>query len=375
VEETPALTIARIVGVRLPVPGAGAHNASMVTLTPPLAQLIAYPRDTASAMIAASCVAGLGIAGAYTLASLSHAFTAIADSTAGGRDDVGWSSEPMIDRLTKAVWFSWAGLVAAAPSFIISRAVGGATVAFLALFAALFPIVVISLQTGHSPASVLHPEAIRRMVRKPLQLAGFAIASALAVGLVGLGIRFGLGGRAFQTPFGAFAAAVGLMIWARLIGRLGHVISRVAIRARGPRPTHRDERPRPVRPIVRDVAPSASQSTDAYGLRPFHDPEPPQPDPRPSLKRIWVEEGADDPYRFADGDSPTLPPQAIPAEMIQPSEYELALAIRNRPVRPPDHPWVTGTFTFPFRPANWSVLLVLTLGLTACGLLLRAASG
>jgi hypothetical protein len=371
----PTLTVARIVGLWLPNHGAAVQNAQMITLTPPLAQLISYPRDTASAMIAASCVAGLGIAGAYTLASLSHAFTAIADTTASGRDDVAWSAEPMIDRLTKAVWFSWAALVAAAPSFIFSKAAGGSTIAFLALFALLFPIVVISLQTGHSAASVLHPEAVRRLVRKPLHVAGFVITSGLAVGLVGLGIRLGLGGRAYQTPFGAFAVAVGLMIWARLIGRLGHVISRVAIRSRGPRPTSRADRPRFAPPVVRSTGPTVAPSTDAYGLRPFDDPEPPQPEPRPSLKRIWVEEGADEPYRFADGDSPTLPPPAIPSEMIQPSEYELALAIGNRPVRPPDYPWVNGTFTFPFRPANWSVLLVLTLGLTACGLLLRAASG
>ncbi|MBX7106155.1 MAG: hypothetical protein K1X57_18890 [Gemmataceae bacterium] len=343
-----------------------------MSFAPLVANLINYPKDMAGAMITASCVAAFGIAFAYTFANLSHIFTAVADTTAGGRDEVGWSSEPMIDRLTKAGWLAWALLVSLAPAFIISRVLPAAigNWAFLGLFGLVFPVVYLSLQTGQSAGSVLHPDVLVRMARRPDYLIAFSVCSLLVTLGIGLGIRFSVLSAAWCVPFGAALLAWSLMAWARLIGRLAHMISRVRIRVRQ-KSVPRPPAPRRPAPAVARVETARTEDESAYGLRPGHLPEPEVDEPAPSLKRIWVEEGADDPYAFADGGPNPEPRPPLPDAIAKPSDYEVELAVGSRPMPPPPMPWINGTFLFPLRPANWPALVTLSLCLIICAALAR----
>jgi len=325
------------------------------------------PKDFGSAIIAAACVAGLAIVGAYTFAYAAHAFFAVAETTAGGQDAVTWPDEPLVDRLGKAVCLAWIGCVGLGPAYLVAGAAAGdrplATWAFaLAVYGLLFPVFLMSVQVSGSPVLILHPDAVRRLMRRSDLLACYYIAVAPAYALVGFGLWLcARPAWLFAVP-GAAVLAGAWLISARLYGRLALLVSRVRLRSRAaPEISPLDAIPK------ERSAPAPVRRRDTrggYGVRDFDDPEPGGEPPRPSLKRVWVEEGADDPYALADGTPDAAPRRELPRSVLEPNEYEMKLAMARRPTPPPRHPWLAGTYTFPFRPDNWMALTWLTTGLT-----------
>jgi len=57
--------------------------------------------------------------------------------------------------------------------------------------------------------------------------------------------------------------------------------------------------------------------------------------------------------------------------VVKPTDYELQLARKDKSPVEPESPWFSGTFSFPFRPANRRVLVGLTIGLAALGMCIR----
>jgi hypothetical protein len=331
------------------------------------------PQDFVSALMTMLCIAGVAIVGSITFAYVSHCFFGVADSTAAGDDEVKWPEEPIIDRFGKAIWLGWALLLAGGPTYVFGRILVGPKIGSWVIGSVgvglLFPLFMLSMQIGGSLMHVVHHEAIRRLTKRPDHLLAYYAAVAVAYAVIGVGCFAIFRYPWTFSPFGAAIVAIGILMAARLYGRLAQLVGRVRIRQRDtfvetPGILIPPPKPTPEGKFVRG-------SEKAYG---FKGPqrEPVAAPAHQSLKRIWVEEGADDPYALADGPASKPPPRPeLPEAVRNPSAEEMALAMRHRPAPPPRQPWTTGTFTFPFRPANWMQLAWLTLGITASGVFLR----
>lgn len=334
----------------------------------------AGPQDPGSAVFTVLSLAGLAAVGTVTLVYMSHCFFAIADGTAAGQDQIKWPEEPMIDRMGKAVWFGWALLLAAGPTYLMGGLVAGPKIGSWFIgpigLGLLFPIIMLSLQIGGSLATVVHVEAYRRLTRRPDHLIAYYAAVAVAYAIIAIGCYATNRYSWAMSPFGAGIISCGVFIAARLYGRLAHLVGWVRIRKKDTfveTPGILIPPPKPTREGKMTRATEA-----AYGLRGESRREPDDAPAHPSLKRIWVEEGADDPYALADGPAAKPPARGpLPENLLNPSAEEMALALRNRPIPPPKQPWTNGTFTFPFRPDNWIPLTWLTLGLTVASIFLR----
>lgn len=339
-----------------------------------LAQYVG-PQDFGSAMITVGCIAGLAIVGSLTFAFVAHIFFGIADGTAAGQDEIKWPEEPMTDRFTKAIWLGWTLLLTASPTHLFGRALAGPRMAswLIGLFgtALLFPLFLMSMQIGGSLLHVIHPDAYRRLTKRPDHLVAYYAAVAIAYALMGFGwyamFRFPAG----VSFIGAFVVSIGIVLAARLYGRLAHLVSFVKSRKREKFVESPGILIPPPRPVAEGAAVRATG--ESYGLRGDTRREPEVSSAhQSSLKRIWVEEGADDPYLLSDGPAASPPPRIeLPEAIRNPSKDEMELAMRNRPIPPPNQPWTTGTFSFPFRPENWKALAWLTSGIFVSGLLMR----
>lgn len=335
----------------------------------------AGPQDPGSAFFSVLSIAGLAAVGSVTFVFIAHCYFAIAEATSAGQDDIKWPDEPMLDRIGKAVWFGWALLLAAGPINLIGGIIAGPKIGGWLIgpigVALLFPLILLSMQLGSSLASVVHHEAIKRLTKRPDHIMAYYAAVAVAYVIIGLG-WYAVNRFAWTlSPFGAGIMACGIFIAARLYGRLTHLVGWVRIRKKDTfveTPGILIPPPKPTREGKMTRATEA-----AYGLRGASRSEPEtSSDHHSSLKRIWVEEGADDPYALADGPAGKPPPRPeLPENVRNPSAEEMALAIGHRPIPPPKQPWTNGTFTFPFRPGNWVPLLWLTLGLTLASIFLR----
>jgi hypothetical protein len=333
------------------------------------------PQDFGSALFTLLSIAGLAAVGSLTFAYIAHCFFGIADSTSAGDDEVKWPEEPMIDRFCKAIWLGWALLLAGGPTYLVGSIIAGPKIGAWLIgpvgVGLLFPLFMLSMQIGGTLMHVVHHEAYRRLTKRPDHLIAYYAAVAVAYGIIGLGCLVMARYPWTVSPFGAVIVAVGILMAARLYGRLAHLVGWVKIRRRekfveSPGILIPPPKPTPDGKFTRG-------SEAAYGFK-----GPPRSEPenasahQSTLKRVWVEEGADDPYGLADGPASKPPPQPeLPESVRNPSAEEMALALRHRPIPPPKQPWTTGTFSFPFRPANWTQLAWLTLGITASGIFIR----
>jgi hypothetical protein len=102
----------------------------------------------------------------------------------------------------------------------------------LILSAILFPIMLLSSLVAESRWMVLHPAVIMGLLKKPLT---FFVLSFVSVAMMALCTALGYGtmlGFLFLAPlFGIFAATC-LLIYARLLGRVGWVLTQGAIKPR-----------------------------------------------------------------------------------------------------------------------------------------------
>jgi len=102
----------------------------------------------------------------------------------------------------------------------------------LILSAILFPIMLLSSLVAESRWMVLHPDVIMGLLKKPLT---FFVLSFVSVAMMALCTALGYGtmlGFLFLAPlFGIFAATC-LLIYARLLGRVGWILTQGAIKPR-----------------------------------------------------------------------------------------------------------------------------------------------
>jgi hypothetical protein len=291
----------------------------------------------------------------------------------------------------------------------------------VALLWLVFPVSVLSSLSALSNFVVFRPVILRAMLKHFGTLVGFytitGMLLALCTALWYAGI---LADYAIALPLAAFAGAMGFLIYARLLGRIGLLVSWY----------------KPGRRREREPAPEEAdkvQIFDPWSLPEEEDKEPANLEaaPRPprskkkspfKKKRKTADERTYDPwattpeevhaaasssepedplgpvsgsYGLASADAlPPPPPRAdrpdagleaygvaeANAERITPiqplatpavARQELELAIRRRPPSPPARPLTTGVFNFPFYQQCLLPLVGLSLGFLAIGGLLR----
>jgi hypothetical protein len=210
--------------------------------------------------------------------------------------------------------------------------------------------------------------------------------------------------------------AVGIFLYARLLGRLGHAITDEPAgkkkaedaRPRGAKgkapkdpwgvpaiPLPQDENPKP-QPGAKKKRPKKSQSNV---IDPWAIPEP-EPIARPlrpasatsdplgpaeggyELKPaereaipVTRQEGPHDEFEtFAMAEAALpAPAKPVPAPaLVQVSMYEEALAASRKKAELPTNPMMSGVFSFPFYPTSLGPLITIALGLVFMGLIARA---
>jgi hypothetical protein len=342
-------------------------------------------------------MAGMVIVGAYVFAYAAHIFLSAIESTATGFDEVAWPDEPYVDWLWKGVYLFWLVALWLVPLLFVNQwlsrtqtaAVAAAQFVYIAaaLFWLLFPISLLSSMSASSRWIFFSPALLPRL----FQRSGSLIVFYALTGPVMAGVAFVVwwslrGGGILSVPIAAFAVSAGLLIYARLFGRLAllarHTTGRADRAAAAPtrrvrtfrRVQERAASYDPVRSGQRIMQPSDLPPTDAadpdartgYGVR--LDDAPPEESGRPP-GHGWIVHDPPTPYDIADGPAAVAPPRPpLPDGVIKPSEYELQLARQDKSPDVPQHPWSDGTFAFPFYAANRGPLVWLTLGLSAFGL-------
>lgn len=334
---------------------------------------------------------GAVIVGLYTFAYSAHIFLSDIEATAAGNDEIIWPDEPYFDWLWKAVYLAWFITVWLVPLLIAGHWLPSGQFVYFAvgLFWLIFPISMLSSMSASSRWFVFSAHLLPRLVRHFGSLVAFYLLTAPVLALASAIVYFWwLTGHFLLLLAAALATAIGLLIYARFLGRLALII-RHGDEGDDSEAPARAERPRvavqvqaaaydPVRTGKKRIRqPSELPPTDAkdpdartgYNLN--LDDDGPSTGTPPG--HGWVVRDPPAPYAIADGPAHIAPPRGpMPDRVVKPSEYELKLArsVEDKLPEFPEHPWFAGTWSFPFRRANVSILLTLALGYFVFGGLL-----
>jgi|GEM_PF-2219596 len=361
----------------------------------------------------------------FVFSFAAQVFLVILVGTAAGDDEVRWPGDPLYDWFLRVWHFLWILAVWFVPAFFIMKLANVPAPVFVAGTVALlwlvFPISVLSSLSALSNFVVFRPVILRAMLKHFGTLVGFytitGILLALCTALWYAGI---LADYAIALPLAAFAGAMGFLIYARLLGRIGLLVSWYK-----PGRRRQDAPPPEEADKVQIFDPwSLPEEKDTEAANLEAAPRPPRSKKKPPFKkkRKTADENAYDPwaitpeevhaaasnsepedplgpvsgsYGLAAADAlPPPPPHAdrpdagleaygvaeADAERITPiqplatpavAKQELALAIRRRPPPPPARPLTAGVFNFPFYQQCLLPLVGLSLGFLAIAGLLR----
>lgn len=346
------------------------------------------PGAIGGAMMFFLLLAAMVIVGAYVFAYASHIFLSVIESTATGFEEVTWPDEPYVDWLWKGVYLLWLAALWLIPLLLVGTRMGERQVAFWAagLGWLLFPISLLSSMSASSRWIVFSPALLPRLAARFGALVTFYMMTAPILAVVAVIIWWNNRTANFlPVPIAAFAVAAGLLIYARLFGRLALFVRHTADR---PEPTPvkrpRDRVPAQVRAASYDPVRSGQRIQQPRDL-PAVDATDPEArigydlrlDEAPQESGLppghgWKVHDPPTPYEIADGPRHIDPPRGpIPDRVIKPSEYEKELARTDKSPDVPENPWTNGTFAFPFQARNRGPLVFLTLGVSAFGLILK----
>jgi hypothetical protein len=349
-------------------------------------------------------------------------------STAAGNDGVSWPGDPLFDWLFKGWYLAWMAVLSVLPAFLIvtiakvppSDPVWGIALAGSACF--LFPIFLLSSMSGASRMFLLRGQILGGMGRRfGLVLAFYFLTAVILVGCTAFVWYALVKADLWVVPFAMISLAVGILVYARLLGRLGHAITYDPTPMKSAKENRsRDARGKasedpwglPAIPLPHDENPKPSpvpkkkkkriKKTSSNVVDPWAIPEP-EPIARPRRRAP----AADDPLGPAEGgyelksaerkpvpltrqEQPDLvndeseafdmvqadlpaPVKPSPAPALaQVSMYEETLAASRYKAVLPSNPLMSGVFSFPFYPTSLGPLLTIALGLVFMGMIARA---
>ncbi len=352
-----------------------------------------------------------------------HSLLLIVTDTAAGVDEVRWPSDSWIDWIGPVSQFAVFFVTLMLPVGFLLRAFGdqitpdrpalGMAAVVGAWLWLMFPVGLLSFMASGSPFVIVHPAVVRDLFRLPSTLLFYFVTGVGAFGLADLWYLSLFADRpAFILP-AAVASAWALLIYGRLIGRLGWLTGeldaprrkRRAPKARAkPKPDPRPgvevsdpwaapaaEAEKPEAVAAEKVPPlpaggngTANEAADGSGgydllkMAPLVDvrvmPAPqPAAAPAPVPFRVAGEEVDTSRIRIGTADAPA--PAAEPAEEPEPEDDEPEPAVRRRPrtddTPAPPFPLFSGVYTFPWYATSVRALFVLSLGWGALGFCLE----
>jgi len=331
-------------------------------------------------LLVVTVIVGL-VVGAYA----GHCFLLIVQETAAGNNEIGWPDEPFQDWLWKFPYLVWLSGIWILPAVLLLRVLNppvpavtpGLWFVVVCVFILwlLFPVSLLSSLSASSRWVVFSPSLLPRLVKlAPVMLYFYGVSGVLLV----------LGGAAFYAVLGLgwgellpVAAALGstvLFIYARLLGRVTLVLSRVRMPARE-KPRKAKRRPPPVRkPRAPEPLPAKKSAplqtpeglVEGYALTEAEPPSyPPMPSEDEQRGPIQTPEGPVDGYEMSGEEPPPRPREPVPRSPR--ADYEEALERRHDVFPPPKRPLLFGVFTFPWHSTTLPAWLLLSLGLLALG--------
>lgn len=297
----------------------------------------------------------------YTAALAARIYLLIAQDTAAGLDEIKWSNEPMFDWLPQALYMLVMLAVWVVPAGFLARGLGEvflpenaalrSTILVAATVWLLFPAGFLAVQKA---------DAIIGLLRHCLALLGFYVLTGVLLALLAGLVYFGL----FTTLWlvailAAVLGAAGLMIHARLLGRIGWLLAR-------------DDRQAVLEP---KKGRKKKKKARAEVTDPWEEPEIPEQEVEAALPMLAVveveepapqrpayEEPPPDPYEMADE---PLPAQENPPQVeLRKGEIEEEVKLRTHEVPAGPGPALalfSGVWSFPFYPESFGMLAPLSL--------------
>jgi len=357
----------------------------------------------------------LGLVGFAVFVFAARCFVVVVQDTAAGLDEVVWPDEPVLDWLTRAVQVLGLFALCLAPAGILWRALrpgpilDSEVITFLLIAAPLlwlaYPVVVLSSFSGESPWMVLRWAVFRFLLRRPGQTLLFYFSSGvLFVVCLGLLLLTLWSGSFLLTPVAGVVCGASLLIYARLLGRMGWLFGRFRpLKRHRQRPSEppgssrRAERRRPVRKR-RKKRPAAKtdEPIKVAGLDELAEPPPPT-EPQAAAEAepdLWAEAGREvekpaAAYHLTGEEPPPLPTEvpldgslpfgsrgmlgADPAARrpgaereprpgLKVPDYEMRLLARHEELPPPPVPLGSGVWNFPLYPPCHKAWFLLSLG-------------
>jgi hypothetical protein len=344
------------------------------------------------------------VAAALTFSYAGYSFFTAFVNTAAGSDEVVWPGEPIQDWIGKGWYLVWLLAVWAVPATLLAGLFSPSlwlyTLIVVGMLWLVFPVTLLSSLSAESRLVILRPTILRRLGRRWLALLIFYPVTALLLAVCVVLFYYAVLGPIISLPGAAFVGGVSFLIYARLLGRIGWLISQdeeeeeaeeEALAPAGgeaaavpvppsPTTTERSERRRaraydPWGPpggsgqaSISEEAPATAHdpyapTEETYGVMeedkpraPPLGPRPPEPDLAPGLGGAT----SDGPSRARE--------QAAPTRRQLGDE----LAIMREVPPAPRWPLLQGVYTFPFYRTTWGPLFVLTFGFLCVATLLRA---
>ncbi len=172
------------------------------------------------------------LVGGLILAYAGYSFLHVLISTSAGNDAVSWPGDPLFDWLFKGWYLAWMAVLSVVPAFLIvtlakvrpSDPVWGIALSGSACF--LFPIFLLSSMSGALRMFLLRGEILGGMGRRfGLVLVFYFLTAVILVGCTAF-VWYALVKADFWVvPFAMISLAVGILVYARMLGRLGHAIT------------------------------------------------------------------------------------------------------------------------------------------------------
>jgi hypothetical protein len=360
-----------------------------------------------------------------------YCIVVVVTDTAAGVDSVRWPGDLMVDWIGQSIRFFILFAALLIPIGFVLTAVGKSfqpddpVARFCILVGAwlwlTFPIALLSSMSAGQPFVIVRAAVLRDLLRLyPTVIVFYVITSAAAYAVAFLWNQALFGQESWMMPFAAVASSAGLLIYARMIGRLGWlIVNSVPARRKRPvgklkpklrkqiqvsdpwaAPVVEERKPKPKPKLMPEPIPKKREDEDdewgpatPYGLN----AEPPCRPPELNLiegtylldvKLASVKPAAETssppplPPRFSDDDEENTDPIQLapvdPADIdtgpvldVTPSALDMRLT-RPDDAPAPTYPLVSGVYTFPFYLTCLRAMLILTISSLALALGLDA---
>lgn len=355
------------------------------------------------------CLTALQVlVGLFVLAYTAHSLLLVLENTAAGNDEVLWPDEPYFEWLAKLAYVAWLVALAAVPTWLLLGAIRlpapAARLLTVAVPFVLFPVELLSSMSASTRWIALRPLIVwRLLLRLPALLIVYVAGGVLLGGAAWLVHRAVFGAMPLLLPVAAVALAYSVLVYARLLGRLGWLINPPLPveeedeespegtekgRAHDPWAPPEEEAPPPPRKaaprrkprtkaqdpwaVPEEPAPPEPARPDRYLTKEVYkvsDDAPPAPQPAPPRPREKVEGygvlPAPETPKAAEPSKPVVPPET---ERV--SRYEAALAAPRVLPPPPPFPLLSGVYSFPFYDGSLGPLSKLAVGYLVMGIIL-----